>query len=105
MITLLRAVALGWREEQIKENARAISELGSEIHDRIMVWLDHYGTVGKSLEKATDAYNASIRSLESRVMVTARKFKELGVTAKDDLPQIEPVEKQPQSPTLFDSEK
>lgn len=105
LITLLRAVALGWREEQIKENARAISALGAEIHERIMIWLEHYGTVGKSLEKATDAYNASIRSLESRVLVTARKFKELGVTSKEDLPQIEPIEKQPQSPTLFDSDE
>lgn len=104
LITLLRAVALGWREEQIRENARVISALGAEIHDRIMVWVGHYAGVGHSLDKAVSAYNASIRSLETRVMVTARKFKELGATGKEDLPQIDQVERQPQKPSLPSSE-
>jgi DNA recombination protein RmuC len=105
LITLLRAVALGWREEQIQENARRISELGGEIHERIAKWLEHYGKVGKALDNATSAYNESIGSLESRVLVTARKFKELGTTAKDDLPPIAPVDSSSRAPMLFSEEE
>ncbi len=105
LITLLRAVALGWREEQIQENARRISELGGEIHERIAKWLDYYGKVGKALDNATNAYNESVGSLERRVLVTARKFKELGTTAKDDLPQIPPIDSSPRTMMLFPEEE
>ncbi|MCK4857553.1 MAG: DNA recombination protein RmuC [candidate division Zixibacteria bacterium] len=102
LITLLRAVALGWREEQLRESTQRISELGSKMYDRIATWLGHYAEVGRALSKAGESYNNSLGSLESRVMVSAREFKELGVTGKEELPEIKPVDTVPRSSTLFD---
>jgi DNA recombination protein RmuC len=91
-IALLRTVAMGWRQEQLAKNARVISALGAELHDRITVFVRNFAKIGKSLDAATDAYNKSVGSLESRVLVQARRFKELGVTAQPDIPAVNQVE-------------
>ena len=77
LISLLKAVMYGWRQEQLAENAKAISALGRELYERISIFSGHMGAVGKSLTAATNNYNKAITSLESRVLVTARKFEDL----------------------------
>ena len=82
LMALLKAAAYGWRQESIAENARAISQLGQELHKRLGDMANHLTRVGASLESATANYNSAIGSLESRVMVSARKFRDLGSTSQ-----------------------
>jgi DNA recombination protein RmuC len=83
LMALLKAASYGWRQESIEENAREISRLGQELHARLSVMADHFARLGKGLGAATDSYNAAIASFESRVLVSARKFKELGATSQE----------------------
>lgn len=83
LMALLKAASYGWRQESIADNARAISQLGQELHKRLGDMADHFARVGKGLEAATASYNAAVGSMESRVLVSARKFKELGATSQD----------------------
>jgi DNA recombination protein RmuC len=83
LMALLKAASYGWRQESIADNAREISQLGQELHARLGVMADHLAKLGKSLGSATDSYNSAIASFESRVLVSARKFKELGSTSQD----------------------
>ncbi len=77
LIALLRAVAYGWQQEAVAENARQIGQLGKEFFKRLMDYTSHMNKVGKHLNQAVDSYNDSIGSFEKRVLVSARKFKEL----------------------------
>jgi DNA recombination protein RmuC len=98
LIGVLKAVAYGWHQETVAENARAISELGRELHERLCVLGDHFLTLGKRLDGAVGAYNDTVGSLERRVLPSARRFSELGVRGKKDLPTLEAVEKVTQAP-------
>jgi DNA recombination protein RmuC len=93
LIALLKAVAYGWRQEQVAENAKEISALGSEIHDRLRVFLDHFSKVGANLDRAVESYNKAAGTLESRILVTARRIKEKGATSAPDLISPELVER------------
>lgn len=97
LIALLRTVAYGWRQEQITKNALKIRDLGNTIHERLVRFIENFSKIGKSLEGAIDAYNRSVGTLESRVLVTARKFKELGITEKEPLKEVEQIEKLPRT--------
>jgi DNA recombination protein RmuC len=88
LIALLRSVSYGWQQERIAEEAERIHKLGRELHERIRVMAGHFGKVGDSLGKAVTAYNQTVASLESRVLVTARRFDELGVGGGQPLPEL-----------------
>jgi len=92
LIALLKAVAYGWRQETLAENALQISELGKQLYERLSTLVGHFGDLGKNLDRSIQAYNKAVGSFEGRVLVTARKFKELGATAAEDIPALEPIE-------------
>jgi DNA recombination protein RmuC len=79
LIALLQSVALGWRQEAMAANARNVCEVGQELYKRLSTMGEHVTAVGRALDKAVDAYNRQVGSLESRVLVTARKLATLEV--------------------------
>jgi DNA recombination protein RmuC len=98
LIGLLRAIALGWREEALALNAQEVAELGKQLYERIGKLAEHWTKVGERLEQTVVAYNASVGTLETRVLVTARKFEDLKVAPADaalDAPA--PVDTQPRA--------
>jgi DNA recombination protein RmuC len=98
LIAMLRTVEYAWREEQLAQNAKEISDLGKELYKRIATISEHVGRLGKSLSVATDAYNKFVGSLETRVLVTARKFSELQADAHGiEIEQIEPIDSVPRN--------
>jgi DNA recombination protein RmuC len=88
LFCLLHAVSYGWKQEKLAENALHIGQLGREIHDRISDWAEHLEKLGSSLRKAVDAFNDSIGSLERRVLVTARRFKDLGISSDKEVKEL-----------------
>jgi DNA recombination protein RmuC len=93
LIALLKAVSYGWRQEQMAENAKEVSELGKTLYDRLRVFTNHFADIGKGLDRALDSYNRGVGSLEGRVLRTARKFKERGAIAGEHIEILEPIDK------------
>jgi len=102
LITLLRAIAVGWREADVAENAREIEKLGRELYDRLATMTDHLTTLGKRIDGAVQAYNQSVGSLERRVLVSARRFTEHGVGTDKSLDAPPPVTATTQPPQTIE---
>jgi len=97
LIALLRAVAYGWRQEHIAENAQAISELGKTLYDRVAMLASHFSDLRRSLERAVESFNRAVGSLESRVLVSARRFKEFGASTGKDIDTLEAIDTRPRN--------
>jgi DNA recombination protein RmuC len=92
LIALLKAAAYGWREEQLAENARKISQLGQELYKRLATLGKHLTSIGDSLAKSVNAYNNAVGSLERQVLPSARRFKDLGASTDAEIDEIRPIE-------------
>ncbi|WP_158307232.1 DNA recombination protein RmuC [Simkania negevensis] len=101
LIGLLRAIAYGWKQEKLSQHAEEVSHLGHELYKRIVDMSSHWTKVGRGLSNAVEAYNKAVGSLETRVLVSARKFKEMGAAANaielDELPVIDRVPREIQA--------
>jgi DNA recombination protein RmuC len=93
LIALLKAVAYGWRQEQMAKNAVDVARLGKDLYDRLRTFTNYFSDIGKGLERALDSYNRGVGSLEARVLVSARKFKEHGALAGEEIEALEPIDK------------
>src|SRR6266853_1212386 len=97
LIALLKAVSYGWRQEQMAANAQEVSKLGKDLYDRLRTFTEHFADIGKNLDRALESYNKGVGSLEARVLVTARKFKERGAIAGEEIEVLEPIDKSSRS--------
>ena len=95
LIALLTTVAHSWRQEALTDNYRQVAELGKDLHERLLRFVGHFDDVRKRLDGAVQAYNAAAGSLEARVLVSARRLRELNVTTADELPMVEPIDTVP----------
>ena len=100
LIALLKAVAHGWRQEQIAQNAVEISRMGRELYERLSKLAEYFAAVGTHLDRATRAYNDAAGNFEKRVLVSARRMKEKGVTVAEDIPEVTAIERVPKT-SLF----
>ena len=92
LIAILRAVAFSWKQESLSKSAKEIARLGQELYERVGTVCEYWNKVGKNLNTAVEAYNQSVASMESRVLVTARKLKESGSISKE-IDEPEPIDK------------
>jgi DNA recombination protein RmuC len=105
LIALLRSASYGWQQERLAENVRQVGKIGQELYRRVADMSEHFVRLGKNLNQSVDAYNRAMGTLESRVLVSARKMNELnGLTGKDEIPELFLVETQARQLTTPESE-
>jgi len=95
LIALLTTVAHSWRQEALTDNYREVARLGKDLYERLLIFTDHFDEMRKKLDGAVQAYNRAAGSFESRVLVSARRLKELDVTTAGELPIAEPIDTVP----------
>jgi DNA recombination protein RmuC len=93
LIALLRSVAEGWREERVAESAREVSLLGKQLYERLATLAGHFVKLRRGLDTAVGSFNDAVGSLERSVLPSARRFPQLGVPVKNEIPQLEPVDR------------
>ena len=98
LVALLRAIAYGWRQEQVAANAEGIRKLGGELYDRLRTLAGHFDSVGTALGRAVNAYNAFVGSMETRVLPSARRFRDLGAATGEEIAPLIVVEQAPRQP-------
>ncbi len=103
-IALLRAIAYGWRQEQVTKNAQQIGVLGKELYERMSTLAKHFGELGTAIERSISSYNKIVGSMESRVLPSVRKFRELGVSGAEEVPVIQQIDQKPRNLSLLDFE-
>ena len=91
LLALLKAVAYGWKQQQLADNAEEIRQIGRELYDRLATMVDHLGGVGRNIKQAADSYDRFVGSLEQKVLPGARRFKDLGVSSTKELEVPEPL--------------
>lgn len=104
-IALLRAIAYGWRQEQITKSAQKISLLGKELYERMNTMAKYFEELGNAIEKSVAAYNRTIGSMESRILPSVRKFRELGVTGAVEIPVLDQIDQKPRKLSLLPEDK
>ena len=92
-VALLRAVAYGWRQETLAENAEHIRHIGEDLYHRLVVFSDYLQKVGKSLDSSVSHFNKAVGSFDARILPSARKFTDMGISAKKELDTVEQIEK------------
>ena len=103
LVALLRTVATAWQQQRLTENAEQIQVLGRELYDRLATMADHVVAMGQGLRRAGEAYDDFVGSLDGRVLVSARRFRELGVSATKEVPDLPPLHldvREPRAPEL-----
>ncbi len=100
-IALLRAIAYGWRQEQITKNAQQISALGKELYERMSTMAKYFDDLGTAIERSITSYNKMVGSMESRVLPSVRKFRELGVGGAGEIPALEQIDQNPRTLSLL----
>jgi DNA recombination protein RmuC len=95
LIALLTTVAHSWRQDALTDNYREVARLGKDLYERLLIFTDHFDDLRKKLDGAVQAYNRAAGSFESRVLVSARRLKELGVTTAGEVPPSEPIDTVP----------
>jgi DNA recombination protein RmuC len=91
-IALLKAIAYGWQQDQIAKSAQEISRLGKELYERFSVVIENFSKIGAALNNAVKHYNEGVRSMESRLLPSIRKFKDLGVSSQKEIPQLSEID-------------
>jgi DNA recombination protein RmuC len=98
-IAMLKAIAYGWRQLALAQNAETIRDLGEELYRRLSVFGAHLGRIGKSLETSVEAYNSAVGSLERQVLPAARRFTDLGLKPGRQLDMLDPIDKLARTPS------
>lgn len=104
LLALLRLVEYGWHQRRFEENAQEILNEGKELYNRIKIFMGHFAESRSALDKAVNCYNDMIGSLKWRLLPAARKFKELGIPANEEVPPLEYIEAKPVELTVVEPE-
>jgi len=103
LIALLKATAYGWQQQKLADDARAVSELGKTLYERLISFTGHMDDLRRNLERSVDSYNRGVASLESRVLVSARRFQDLSPIEAPEIPTLDPVGTVPRSLRALES--
>ena len=104
LVALLKAVAYGWRQVALEENAKKIQGLGEDLYQRLAAFTGHLSKLGRQLGSSVDAYNSAVGSLERNVLPGARKFREMGVSARKDIDELPSLDTGPRSVQLSEDD-